>query len=321
MNKKIRYSIFFKYLFSFFLIIFFISQIDFFNLLSTLSNFSYLCLLTVTAILLLCYLVSAYRWHLLLSKNYPFSLILKLVFIGQYYSVILPGQIAGEFVKAYRLGKGNIDAEKIAATVLFDRITGLVGLLVVSLVGFYLSKFQLPSMIAMVLFFITSLLIAGLFLLRFNYFYNLLMIFLDNIKIKKIHQFLGQLRRFIEAGHLLLHDLKIISYSFLLAIMFQILCIMISWYLAQNISIHLPFSDWCWILGVVSIAVLIPVTIGGIGLREGAYMGTLHLLGIPKEQALALSLAVFGLSLLGVAVGAVLEMNFSYTRKEKSSDF
>jgi len=37
--------------------------------------------------------------------------------------------------------------------------------------------------------------------------------------------------------------------------------------------------------GLVAIALLLPLTLAGIGVREGAYAGLLGLLGVPIEKA------------------------------------
>lgn len=68
--------------------------------------------------------VSALRWHLLIPHR-RYADLLPLTLIAQYYALISPGQIAGEAVKAYRLGKGSEDAEQIVAAVIIDRIAGV----------------------------------------------------------------------------------------------------------------------------------------------------------------------------------------------------
>jgi uncharacterized membrane protein YbhN (UPF0104 family) len=52
---------------------------------------------------------------------------------------------------------------------------------------------------------------------------------------------------------------------------------------------------------------VLPFTIGGLGLREGSFVGSLALLGIAPEKAMGLSFAVFSILLAGAAVGGVLD--------------
>jgi hypothetical protein len=114
--------------------------------------------------------------------------------------------------------------------------------------------------------------------------------------------------RFTDAWRLILgRPLRLLS-SLILGALFQILCVFYISFLAAEIGIDLSIADWCWIFGLVSVAVLLPVSIGGIGLREGAFAGFLSLFNVPLDKALALSLAVFSVSLIAVLVGGLLEL-------------
>lgn len=65
--------------------------------------------------------------------------------------------------------------------------------------------------------------------------------------------------------------------------------------IAAEVGIELKMADWLWIFAVVSLAVLLPLSIGGIGIREGAFVGGLGYLNFSGKLALALSLAIFTL--------------------------
>jgi hypothetical protein len=56
----------------------------------------------------------------------------------------------------------------------------------------------------------------------------------------------------------------------------------------------------------MSLVLLLPISIGGIGLRDVTLVGMLGGFGIATDQALALSLALLGLQLAMVVVGAIL---------------
>jgi uncharacterized membrane protein YbhN (UPF0104 family) len=96
------------------------------------------------AIFFLSCCVATSKWRLLWPKA-PWLEMLKANFIGQFYSTALPGQIAGEVVKTYRLGQRFSDTAAVAASVLVDRATGIVGLLLLAFVGVLLSKARVPS--------------------------------------------------------------------------------------------------------------------------------------------------------------------------------
>lgn len=59
------------------------------------------------------------------------------------------------------------------------------------------------------------------------------------------------------------------------------------------------------VVPLVTLLTLLPVSLNGLGLREGGFVFFLGQLGIPQAQALALSLLVFGLTLLFSLAGGV----------------
>jgi hypothetical protein len=58
----------------------------------------------------------------------------------------------------------------------------------------------------------------------------------------------------------------------------------------------------------VSVATILPLSLGGIGIREGAFVGVLGFLGIGSELALALSFTILGLQLFGALIGAAIDL-------------
>ena len=89
---------------------------------------------------------------------------------------------------------------------------------------------------------------------------------------------------------------------------------------SHELGIILPLADWCWTVGLVSIAVLIPITFGGVGVREGTFAGVLSLQGVPIEKSIALSIAVFSISLLAAFIGGILELNDNFSKTTHNND-
>ncbi|MCR4316334.1 MAG: flippase-like domain-containing protein [Planctomycetes bacterium] len=83
------------------------------------------------------YFGMAFRWQILLSvkpHDISFARSVKLMWIGDFYSQVIPGTISGDFVKAYLAAKNSNDRARVALSVLVDRIAGLVGLLTLAFV-------------------------------------------------------------------------------------------------------------------------------------------------------------------------------------------
>lgn len=274
----------------------------------SLNSISIGALLLPLTLFSLAYLVATYKWNILLPAS-PFRLLLRFVFISQYYSLILPGQLAGETMKIYFMGKGQKNAEQIAVSVVFDRLTGIIGLLLFCLGGIYLSRNKIPPSLTISMALLVLTLGGILFSLRFDFFFRLLTkgLNLAQSRFVRLTKVVGQISRALEAWRSYLRRGDLLVYSLLLALVFQFLSTLTCAILAGGLGIILPFFDWCWVLGVVSIAVFLPITIGGLGLREGAFVGLLGYLGVPAAPALALSFTIFFLVLCGAGVGAICE--------------
>jgi uncharacterized membrane protein YbhN (UPF0104 family) len=80
------------------------------------------------------------------------------------------------------------------------------------------------------------------------------------------------------------------------------------WILARTIGLELDAASVVWIRSAALVVTLIPATIGGLGLREGAVVYLLSGLGVPSVDALTLSLMAFATTVAAVGiVGGVVE--------------
>jgi hypothetical protein len=78
--------------------------------------------------------------------------------------------------------------------------------------------------------------------------------------------------------------------------------------LGDGLGLSVPLLSMGWIRSVVVVLSLLPISIGGVGVREGALVVTLHVFGIPAHDALALSILIFATTILAPGlVGGLVE--------------
>ena len=252
------------------------------------------------------HLLAAYKWRLLLPEG-RFGTLLKLNFVGQYYGMLLPGQIAGEAVKAYRLGKGQQNAERLAASVVIDRITGFLGLLAVALCGIALSWSSARQTILAALLLAVVALCALLFSFQLPWWERASQML--SRRGARAERVAGQLLRLLVAWRDYARAPLQLLVSVLVGAAFQLIAVWINFRIGKEVGLTVAFADWCWVFGIVSIVTALPFTVAGLGLREGSFVGALALLGVASEKAVAVSFVVFSLLLAGAAIGAVLEFS------------
>jgi uncharacterized membrane protein YbhN (UPF0104 family) len=79
-------------------------------------------------------------------------------------------------------------------------------------------------------------------------------------------------------------------------------------WLARSLGLELDALTIAWVRSAALIVGLAPITIGGLGLREGAVVYLLTRLGIDGADALSLSLLAFAVTVLAVGfVGGLVE--------------
>jgi len=120
------------------------------------------------------------------------------------------------------------------------------------------------------------------------------------------------------AGKRLLLAPRVMMFGLLYGFLVQ-MCL--SGLLALNVQavIHgpLPWTKLLWTLPVISVLGNLPITVAGLGFREGAAAALLPWYGIPKEDALAASLLSLAALLLWAAIGGLSYNAIRYPLKAK----
>jgi glycosyltransferase 2 family protein len=289
------------------------------QVLASLEKLSPPVIATVAALIPVMVGVAAFKWWLFVPAHRIRDLV-RLNLVGVFYSIVLPGQVAGEAVKAYRLGAGRADAEEIAASVLVDKVNGMIGLLALGIVGAHASRLGIPgSLVAS----FSATLVIGLALL-----YSLHLPLLR----RGIETTIGFVARrwsfakplaqrlalFIAASARYLGRPGLMVASVLLGIAYQLLCITVILIVAPAFGIDVPLVEWLWIFALVATAALLPLSIAGLGIREGAFVAVLGLLQVPSASALALSLTIFATQLATALLGGLIEFAGFWERRQRS---
>jgi len=248
-------------------------------------------LATVVLMFLISCAVAIAKWRLLLPEIAG-SILARFFFVGLFYSQILPGQLAGEAVKAYRLGAGRAMLARAAASVIVDRLTGLIGLSMVTVGGLLWSNSIAESREYLIGLMFLGLLgfIGILFAVRIEPLYETVHRLGERFT-GRTGRVAGLVRGAIKmsaAWRSYSNNLGRLCANVLFGIVFQLIGGGIVFTLASALAYPISFSDACWVLGIVSIAVLLPISFGGLGVRELSFVGLLHLIHMPNDRALAL---------------------------------
>ncbi len=255
-------------------------------------------------------IIKVYKWKILLPE-YSWWSLLKSSLVGQYYSLTVSGQLAGEAAKTYYLSRITvIDWRHITATVMVDKITGLLGaVVIVGLGGISFSALPLSghNRSIIILSFLLLIVALGIFYLigylRFKFpvawcqhRYSFL--------VKPLESF----NQINDKNHHYFHQPRKMLGSILMAVLYQSIAVVIMWLVGTQVGINLSLVDWAWIASLLSIILLLPLTVGGLGLREATLVGLLGMFGVTPIAALAVSLTLFFLQIVLAGLGGVVQL-------------
>jgi glycosyltransferase 2 family protein len=241
--------------------------------------------------------------------------ILKIHLITSFYGLFLPGTLTGGAVKWYKLSKfGN--KSSAAAVVVFHRF---LEVLVIILIGIF---FSIPALynadnktFILVLSGIFLVLIAVYFLFlnkKFILFIKKLLLGLPlpiffKEKMGNFSDAMSQFSNMNFKDHLeiigllfLYHGLGVLSFY------------------CFAISLNIELSIWIigWIRSAMSIAIMLPFSFAGLGIREGSLVFLFSQYGVLPEVSLALSLLFFSRNLLTSLAGGLFEFKeFIFSKK------
>jgi glycosyltransferase 2 family protein len=251
--------------------------------------------------------VSALRWKayldaLELELSYP--TLFRLYFVGTFFNAFLPTGIGGDAYKAVRLGRGKESLAPAFASVFLDRFAGVVGMAAIGLVS---STYLLASgdnrqrvpLIALgasiaIMGAATVLLLGGERLLGGG-------------RLVKHEGIGGRIRRAVRQVHEAGRHPEAAARGYVFGVLFQSLVFTYHVMIAKALGIDgVPIAAFASILVISSLATMIPLSINGLGFREGAYIWALGRYGIPHDTALAFALLVLAALLLSSIVGGII---------------
>lgn len=245
-------------------------------------------------------LVSAARWKLLLREDdvtWPF--LARLYLIGNFFSAFLPTSVGGDAVRTGALTREGVSLRRSVASVLFDRLLGVAGMVPLFAVGALLVAAD-PTVLLTRMSFETSggtvIAVAAVALVLAG---GAALFYRGRLR-DRIADFAGEIRDLAGSGGTLISLL-------VLGVAVQALYVGAWGVLVPAVGLELGWGVLLFAVPVVSVAAMLPVSIAGLGVREGVWIVLLGG-GFVVADVVAYSLLYFVAFSLAGAVGGVLYM-------------
>ena len=314
MSQRVRTVL--KLILTIVLLVVVLSQVELEKFSHTLASIDSIWVLIALSLQLLAVLPSVQRWRLIL-RNFQIQTVFfpltKLALIGNFFNLFLPTSIGGDFIRGFYLSRDSgRGISSILTTILLERSSGLCGLLLIGTLSSALSDLHISGFKTVNLF---LLLLTSYVLLNFLLFLPWVHGQMDRwLRRWQFDSVAAKMELIYQGLQTLLKDWKGMVGSLSLSLLIQFNSIFVMWLLAQAIGITVSFSTFLIFIPLINLTIMVPLTISGFGLREGAYFLLFSQVGLPAELSIMLSLLNYLMLFLSSFPGAVF---YSLRKKEE----
>ena len=288
------------------LLLFLLWRIDLFELLKTLTSAHLFYVVLVLIIYLLSQLVSCFRWVLLarpLGFRLPFKEFLSFYFIGMFFNLFAPSTVGGDMGRVFYLARDGTETPegRLAAptayaliSVVADRTIGMAVLVWIGALALLIfPTYSLPPVIR----YLTYAIALGSLLAWAS-------IPLINRVLRRREGPLGKNLRCGLETYWSHHS--VIIQTIVLSFLVHFIQTGIQILVGQALYVDLPWSYGFILYPLVGLFSALPISLNGIGLREGGYLFLLRQIDVSSEKAIAFGLLWFIIIVLDSLIGGIV---------------
>lgn len=252
--------------------------------------------------------LSAVRWRLVLGADDapPLRRLLRLYLVGQFFSLFLPTSVGGDAVRAVAVSRGALRPAWAVSSVVFERFLGLVALVGMLVLGAWAAPevFRASAgratlgvrpgggMMVIAILLLAAVAFAGWRAAR---------------RSERVRRIAGEAAA-LWTGH----AARPLAFGGALAASLGVQAAYVGAWLVLAAGLRLPvgWGEMLVFVPFVSLAAMVPVTVAGIGVREGAWALLLAPYGVAAADAVGFSLLYFlAFCLIGAAGGLVFAVD------------
>jgi uncharacterized protein (TIRG00374 family) len=264
----------------------------------------------------------AYRWKAILAArhlHFATGRLFGYYLIGIFFTSFVPGGgVSGDVARLIYVDREVRDKALILSTLVYERLIGVFTLLLIGLAATLMTRAsrQTDPMI-----YVSEAILAVAFIAIATLMSDYVSSRLARV-IRKIGRRTGTVRfaeaaaRTLESISELRRDgvllLRTSLISVLIRIVWSLGCYVVAWAMGLPIGLLTLFT----FVSLVDLVRLMPISVGGLGVREWAVVVLFGTLDITREQALTFSILAFAPIYLNAVVGGILYISKAAGRRE-----
>lgn len=260
-------------------------------------------LFTVLGLVALDRAVMILRWILLLrASGIPITTAgaARLFLVSSFVGSFLPAGVGGDAVRAYGLARENTTGSEAVASVAVDRVLGILSLVLMGVIGLLAwapdgrGDWRIATAIALVALACLTVFWADDWLRRLIPAHRH-----ERFFTRRLLRLTDAVGRYRDRRGVLVH---VLAWS----IVVQVLRITQAYILGVGLGLAVPFTYFLLFMPLGLLMLLLPISISGFGLPQGAIVWLLRPMGVPDSQSFALSTLIVLTGLAGNLPGLFL---------------
>jgi hypothetical protein len=220
-------------------------------------------------------------------------------FVGLFFNNFLPTGMGGDVVRIYDVAKYSRQPSASAASVIAERALGSFAQGLIALFGLALGYEMAKSFSAAIMALFLGLCLLLLVLLfgeRWARRLNLP----DPFSLK------SKALRVLESISFCLRNKPVAIWVVCVSLLFHAMVVLINYLIFRALGANVSLVSCFLLIPIISVITLLPISINGLGVREGAYIYFFGRLGLSTMESVAASLLFFFLLTLVSLIGGVI---------------
>ena len=238
----------------------------------------------------------AVRWQVLLQAldiEVPLRKLVHLYFVGSFFNIFLPTGLGGDAIRMAELARSTKRGPEAVGTTLVDRATGLWVLFVLALLALPFSHTLLPQRWAPIITLGTLGGVIGGWLVMGT---PLIPWLGGKVRLPAQEKLERFYRSVAQLGY------PALAKACLVSLIFDILLIAFNVLIAASLHIDQPLGIFLLFTPLISFSLALPISFGGLGVREQTYILLFGPLGVSDTAAAAMSLTNYALGYLVIGL-------------------
>jgi uncharacterized membrane protein YbhN (UPF0104 family) len=247
--------------------------------------------------------VRAVRWRALLvalDLRVPLARLVYLYFVGTFFNMFLPTGFGGDVVRVVGLSQ-EAQATAVTGTVIVDRLTGLLVLFAMALLALPFTVGLLPSGVWLTIGVVSAggLVAGGLVL--------------QGRCLRKLSRWLPRPLSLTGQGILArVYDAvtacgwQAVGKALFMSLIYNTLIVLENRLVARAVGMDLSLAYFFVFVPLLSLTLMLPISLGGLGVREGAAVLLFTQVGVDEAMSVAYSLGVYAIARITGLFGGLL---------------